>query len=60
VAFAALEPFGYTQLSALFRTLGLVDALRRRGSWGTMPRRGFRAAEARPQTAAAMPRPDGP
>jgi len=36
-----VENFGYRQLSAYWRLRGIVDAVRRRGSWGDMSRRGF-------------------
>jgi cellulose synthase/poly-beta-1,6-N-acetylglucosamine synthase-like glycosyltransferase len=41
MALAAVEPFGYRQLSTFWRVRGLVRAWRRVGGWGEMTRRGF-------------------
>lgn len=40
---AALESFGYRQLTAIWRAWGLWGAIRGKGSWGTMTRAGFAA-----------------
>jgi len=39
--FAVLEPFGYRQLTVLWRVQGVVNALRGRKQWGEMRRQGF-------------------
>jgi cellulose synthase/poly-beta-1,6-N-acetylglucosamine synthase-like glycosyltransferase len=41
VAYAVLENLGYRQLVALWRTLALVDLLRRKKGWGAQRRHGF-------------------
>jgi cellulose synthase/poly-beta-1,6-N-acetylglucosamine synthase-like glycosyltransferase len=41
LAWAALEPFGYRQLVAVWMLQGLWGYLRRRTDWGAMTRRGF-------------------
>ena len=41
IGFALLEPFGYRQLTVLWRLRGVVGFLRKRRDWGTMERRGF-------------------
>ncbi len=41
LAASVLEGFGYRQLTAIWRTKGLVDALRGKTGWGVMTRRGF-------------------
>jgi cellulose synthase/poly-beta-1,6-N-acetylglucosamine synthase-like glycosyltransferase len=41
VGYAVVENFGYRQLTALFRCIGIVDLLRRRREWGAMRRRGL-------------------
>ncbi|HWP35111.1 MAG TPA: glycosyltransferase [Thermodesulfobacteriota bacterium] len=41
LAFSLLEPLCYKQLMAYWRTLGILDYLRRRGDWGVQPRHGF-------------------
>lgn len=47
VLYALLESFGYRQLTACFRCLGVLDLLRGRSDWGEMQRRGLeRAPEA--------------
>lgn len=39
-----LENFGYRQLTSWWRLQGIVDFLRGRQAWGTMPRKGFQEA----------------
>jgi len=46
IGLALLEPFGYRQLSVLWRLRGVIGFLRKRRDWGDMERRGFE-----PQTA---------
>jgi cellulose synthase/poly-beta-1,6-N-acetylglucosamine synthase-like glycosyltransferase len=41
VGYSVLENFGYRQLVDVWRLLGLVDAARRKRSWGEMRRRGL-------------------
>lgn len=41
VLYGFLENFGYRQLTSWWRLQGIVDFLRGRQTWGTMPRRGF-------------------
>jgi hypothetical protein len=41
VGYAVLENFGYRQLTALFRCIGVIDLIRRRRDWGEMRRRGL-------------------
>jgi cellulose synthase/poly-beta-1,6-N-acetylglucosamine synthase-like glycosyltransferase len=41
LAAAFLENFGYRQINTLWRVKGIVDAIRRKRSWGAMERRGF-------------------
>ncbi len=42
---AILENLGYRQLTVLWRTRGLIDAIRgKRGNWGAMVRKGFQPA----------------
>lgn len=48
--FALLEPFGYRQLTVIWRVQGVINALRGRKQWGEMQRRGFGAAADRPVT----------
>jgi len=47
LVFGILENFGYRQILALFKIKAFWDVVRRRGDWGAMERRGFRAAPAR-------------
>jgi len=44
LAAAALENFGYRQLTAWWRLRGIVDYLRGRRAWGTMARKGLTTA----------------
>ncbi|MBA3672427.1 MAG: glycosyltransferase family 2 protein [Gemmatimonadaceae bacterium] len=44
--FAALEPFGYRQLTLVVRCWSFVNYLRRKKGWGEMIRRGLRQVEA--------------
>jgi cellulose synthase/poly-beta-1,6-N-acetylglucosamine synthase-like glycosyltransferase len=44
VLYGFLENFGYRQLTSWWRVQGIVDFLRRRQTWGAMPRRGFQEA----------------
>lgn len=48
--FALIEPFGYRQLTVIWRVQGVINALRGRKQWGEMQRRGFGAAADRPVT----------
>jgi cellulose synthase/poly-beta-1,6-N-acetylglucosamine synthase-like glycosyltransferase len=41
VWYAAIENFGYRQLTDLWKVQGLWDIVRKRSAWGEMPRRGF-------------------
>ncbi len=41
LGYSLLEPVCYKQLMAYWRTLGIVDYLRRRKEWGEQTRRGF-------------------
>lgn len=41
LGYGLLEPVCYRQLMAVWRTLGIVDYLRRRRDWGERSRRGF-------------------
>jgi hypothetical protein len=41
---AIIENMGFRQSLAMWRTKGLLDAVRGKTGWGTMERRGFRAA----------------
>lgn len=41
IVYALLENVGYRQLNDLWRTLGLVDLLRRKKGWGAQQRRGI-------------------
>jgi cellulose synthase/poly-beta-1,6-N-acetylglucosamine synthase-like glycosyltransferase len=45
MAYAALENFGYRQMTAWFRVRGLWNALKRRHTWGDMARQGHAAPE---------------
>jgi cellulose synthase/poly-beta-1,6-N-acetylglucosamine synthase-like glycosyltransferase len=42
LAYCVAENFGYRQLSACWRVVGLVDLARRKKDWGAHGRRGFR------------------
>jgi hypothetical protein len=42
VAYGVLENFGYRQLAACWRIMGVVDYFRGKQGWGTMKRKGFR------------------
>lgn len=44
--YAVMEPFGYRQLTVLWRLRGFYYALRGRNGWGEIKRRGFASAEA--------------
>ena len=44
LAYAAAEPFGYRQLTVLWRVLAFGNAVRGSKAWGEMRRRGFSAA----------------
>jgi hypothetical protein len=44
--YAVLEPFGYRQLTLVWRLRGFWSAWRGSKSWGVMKRRGFASAEA--------------
>jgi hypothetical protein len=46
-AYALADNFGYRQCTALWRVRGLWNALRRKGRWGEMQRRGHEKAEAK-------------
>jgi cellulose synthase/poly-beta-1,6-N-acetylglucosamine synthase-like glycosyltransferase len=46
VAYAAIEGFGYRQLTALWRVRGLWRHARGRSDWGVMTRRGFSGSRA--------------
>ncbi|HJW74375.1 MAG TPA: glycosyltransferase [Thermoleophilia bacterium] len=39
--FAVLENFGYRQLQTIWRVEATIDFLRKKSSWGDMPRKGF-------------------
>jgi len=43
--FTVLEPFGYRQLTTIWRIRGLIKYMRGKGDWGVMTRSGFAAAE---------------
>jgi cellulose synthase/poly-beta-1,6-N-acetylglucosamine synthase-like glycosyltransferase len=43
--FTLLEPFGYRQLTTIWRIRGLVKYLRGKNEWGVMTRSGFAAAK---------------
>jgi cellulose synthase/poly-beta-1,6-N-acetylglucosamine synthase-like glycosyltransferase len=43
IGLAALETFGYRQVLAWYRVMGIVDVLRRKTAWGAMPRVGLGA-----------------
>ena len=40
-AFALIEPFGYRQLTVIWRLRGLIRYLRGNTEWGVMTRGGF-------------------
>ncbi len=44
VGYAIAEPFGYRQITVLWRLLGFWQALRGRKHWGAMKRRGFKVS----------------
>jgi cellulose synthase/poly-beta-1,6-N-acetylglucosamine synthase-like glycosyltransferase len=44
MGYAAIENLGYRQLTDVWRGVAFWDLLRRRRSWGDMPRRGFQTA----------------
>jgi len=48
LAYAAAEPFGYRQLTVLWRLFAFGNALRGSKKWGKMRRRGFAPASATP------------
>ncbi len=41
LVFATLEPFGYRQITLVFRCAAFVNFLRRKNDWGEMPRLGL-------------------
>ncbi|MCP3988135.1 MAG: glycosyltransferase family 2 protein, partial [Actinomycetia bacterium] len=46
VGFALLENFGYRQMTLYWRLRGMFNFVRGKRSWGTMKRKGFKAAKA--------------
>ena len=46
---AIIENFGYRQLLTIWRTKGVIDALRGKQGWGAMERRGFASPKTPPQ-----------
>jgi cellulose synthase/poly-beta-1,6-N-acetylglucosamine synthase-like glycosyltransferase len=57
---AVIENFGYRQLSTFFRFRGLVSAMRRVRSWGSMDRQGFERIAGEPSTPQKTQDPDRP
>ena len=57
---ALIENFGYRQLSTFFRFRGLVSAMRRVRSWGSMDRQGFERLAVEPSTPQKTQDPDRP
>ena len=45
VVWTLLEPFGYRQLTLVWRLRGLIKYLRKRSDWGVMHRRGFTSTD---------------
>jgi cellulose synthase/poly-beta-1,6-N-acetylglucosamine synthase-like glycosyltransferase len=48
LGYAVLDNFGYRQLNDLYRAMGIIDFLRKRGGWGEMERRGVGGGAGKP------------